>query len=969
MSALSDLVNKNKKPTQSSGSALATLAKGPIQSNRPAGFVGPIFHSLPKNEVAAFRAATLPPWLGGGVYNIDRLNPSNLIKTPRAYAGVPTSAGSERDHIIPVSLGGVSDNKGNIRVVPEKDNPAKLEAEIAAKVARGEMTLAQGRLAIISFKQQQQQSLKTTVKGNFLKALGDIIEAPLKKTAEKTVEFLQGPAERVEAIGQSIKQKSFTPLKESFAAQEKELVIQPGDDKETQIKKATNIALMLGVDTGLSAKKPKTSSSGIQPKPLPEGKLPAATPKIESLGGQGSQQLRPEPLKPVQAKLTESPKPQINSQKILSKPVSSGHSLSQDFYNVNRLNIKPEAKVGITREIENAKQQIQEVIGGKLSNKEVIDRANVTARTLRKTVTQEETADKIALNLNLRRKIAKVAEDGKIDADFVDLWIKDKAAGADVARQLQARKIIADPQEASAIDLLLEGIYKQNKNADEIIAAAKNVDFNDPKQVTEFYRQFVKPKTSEWIDLLRYNSMLSSPTTHIVNSVSNFQGTGLIAPVEKTITGALDATRAALTGSQRKYFMGEGVEYAKGYYSNVKQASQTFWNVMRGRELNKNPDVRNIPLATKGGKAVVEKTLSVPLRLLEAADRFFTTLTEGGVTKSLQYKIAKGGKTGNLDKVARAEAQKRLFRSEGNLPEQGQVLNAIDTVTNTLMKLRSSDNPIVATISKFTLPFVRTPMNLFKQGIEYSPLGVITLPGAANKTEQLSKIIIGMTSASAAATLLGSNRLTWAEPTEAKAKAEFRASGKQPYAVKIGNNWISYSKLHPAFAFNFALISALDNGIKNKKVDESQAHAILSSFAKYGQFVADQSYMKNIGDFVATTKGDLEGPSRYLANYPQQLVPFRSLLGWVNRIIDPVQRQADPKSKMLDKQMQLFMAQIPGLSQKVPVRLGPDGKPIPNQNRLLNSVSPFRVTTERKIEPTIKPVPKGKEKKPKTFKY
>ena len=80
------------------------------------------------------------------------------------------------------------------------------------------------------------------------------------------------------------------------------------------------------------------------------------------------------------------------------------------------------------------------------------------------------------------------------------------------------------------------------------------------------------------------------------------------------------------------------------------------------------------------------------------------------------------------------------------------------------------------------------------------------------------------------------------------------------------------------------------------------------------------------------------------SNYPQQLIPFRALAGWVARIADTTQRQVDNKADFLDKQIQLLMMSIPGLSQKVPARLGPDGKPIMNDNAWLNAFSPIRVS-------------------------
>src|SRR3990167_6965712 len=473
-------------------------------------------------------------------------------------------------------------------------------------------------------------------------------------------------------------------------------------------------------------------------------------------------------------------KPQFPSQ--VPQDVSS-------YYNVDRLNIDNKAKTAIKSEITKAGDYLSKTVGAKLSNKEVLDASSATSRIVNKFVTREQTKAKIASNLRLRQQIAKVAQDGKIDEDFIRLWVKDKSIGEDVARQLQARKIQADPNETGFIDMVLQSIYKVNQNVDDITTAARDVDFDDVKQVTEFYRKFVKPKTSEWIDLLRYNSMLTSPNTHMVNIASNFQGTGLVAPVEKTITGLIDATRSALTGQPRKYAVGEGLAYTKGFFENLGKASKRFMDVIRGKDIVSHPDMRQIPLASEGVKKTTEQVLNLPMRLLDAMDKFFMTATEGGLEKAKNLRKSKGI-TFEGESVS-SEVARRVFRSGSE--NQGYVLNAIDGMTNAIMALRNSENPVLSTISKFTLPFVSTPTEILKQGIEYSPMGLTTLPGAANKTEQISKMIIGSATAMGVATLLGQDRLTWSEPINAKQKAEFRAAGRQPYSVKIGNKWISYS--------------------------------------------------------------------------------------------------------------------------------------------------------------------------------
>ena len=385
----------------------------------------------------------------------------------------------------------------------------------------------------------------------------------------------------------------------------------------------------------------------------------------------------------------------------------------------------------------------------------------------------------------------------------------------------------------------------------------------------------------------------------------------------------------------------------KGYASNLHDASQRFAQSMKGSRLSSNLDTRDIPLATSGTKGKLYGVLSVPTRLLEASDQFFTALTEGGEKAALTYRQSKGVNVPNLEAEAANRATYRLFRSELKDPRQGVLLDAIDSVTSKIQQARTSNNKLESTIAKFTLPFVRTPMNILKQTIEYSPAGVATLPGASNKTEQLSKAIFGSSMALGASLLATSGRTTWAEPTDEKKRAAFRAAGMQPYSVKIGDKWVSYSKLPPVLAANLALISAINDARENETINDNEVDNILSGVAKWGNFFADQSYVKQIGDLISAAKGDVEGITRYISNYPQQLVPFRAMMGWITRIVDPYQRKVDKNGSFLQKQIQQLEMSIPGLSTNVPARLDTEGNPIENQNRFVNSVSPMKITVEK----------------------
>lgn len=631
---------------------------------------------------------------------------------------------------------------------------------------------------------------------------------------------------------------------------------------------------------------------------------------------------------------------------------STSADSSLPYFNTNNLNIKDKSKTFIDKTVEEIRPEIEKVTGKKLTNQEAVDFADNSARVLNKVVTRDETLAWEAKMLKARELLAKQASEGKVTQEYLDNLLAVKSQGSDIARKLQSLSIGADPKEVTAKQAILEAILKVTDDTDALLKKAKGVDFNDYEQAASFYRQYVKPTASDWLEKIRYSSMLSSPNTHINNFSSNFQGTGIIAPIEKTISGQVDWFLSAINPKrERQQFAGEGIQYAKGYYSNIEKAWVNFKDTLSGKKLSATQEMYNLPLTEAGTKGrKVENALSFISKLLQSADEFFITLTSSGVESQLKYRISKGvkisGGPASIENKAYLEAKKRLFNSEFGLKEEGPVLKAIEYLPTKVAEARNSTNPIVRTIAKYTFPFVRVPSNILKASIEYGPMGVSTIPGASNKVEQLSKAILGTSIGLATATLVAGDRMTWAEPTDPTKKAQFRAAGMQPYAIKIGNNWVSYSKMHPAIAFNLALVAAVRDAEKNKLLDDGQVQTVLNGVAKWVNFYADMSYVKNIGDAVSGINGDLTAGTRQASNYVQQFIPFRALMGWVARIVDPYQRKVDPDGSVLSKQLQQLETQIPGLSMTVPAMKDSKGNPIENQNRFVNAFSPMRITTE-----------------------
>lgn len=605
--------------------------------------------------------------------------------------------------------------------------------------------------------------------------------------------------------------------------------------------------------------------------------------------------------------------------------------------NVKNLNLSEEQKAAVAQVQDNVPVTV-------ISNKEVVDQSRFT-KGRAKALTDEEMKTRLAQQLNTRQEVVslqrqydKLKSQGAPEADLMALKsrIIDQARvsqqqGTFAGRLLQSQNILANematPEQRIYALLDNAGIKKESYLADAI-----NVDFNDPKQVVEFFRRYVPPKFGEVLDEIRYTNMLSSPQTQIVNAASNVLQSGIVKPIEKTITGGLDWVKSKVTGSEREYYASQGIDYAKGYYSALPEAWQKFKNVVSGQEITLRPDLEYMPTGTKGPL----KWYTTPLRMLEASDQFFRTLVESGERRSLaRFKISEA----EIAKRAAESADYTLFRQKfdptGELG-QGVVLRTWDKWNSVISMARRMPG------GKWVLPFLQTPTNILKQGFEYSPLGVSTMIGAKRPLEQLSKALVGTGAFLTLYGLADAGQTTWDTPSNTKDKSLFYSAGMQPYSVKIGDNWVSYSKLGP-LAYPLAMASAM-KWVEKNNPDQNVVENLRDATAQMLGFFGDQSYVQNIGDLIEAIKGGTNvignAVSSEISNTTGQLVPYKSFLGWLTRMIDPVYRK--PEGIVQD-----IKSGIPGMSQDIPAYTDIYGNESQRDYPVLNSFSPLKVSQEK----------------------
>lgn len=695
-----------------------------------------------------------------------------------------------------------------------------------------------------------------------------------------------------------------------------------------------NIKPQVQLDTNIGVNKVKIERKPATPPPKGVGTIgKGIVPQTESIpAGKLKIKANTQPTKAQQSsRLPETVAPATS--KVSQLSISKKGKL-----NTSKLNLPEEQKVAIDTLQDNVPVTV-------IGNKDVVKQSVMTKG--RKTVmTDDQMKVRLAEQLNTRQEVVslskqydKLKQSGASELELISLKNKiidqsriAQQQGTFAGRLLQAQNILANelatPEQK--IYALLDNAGIDSKT---YIKEAIKVDFNDANQVVNFYRKFVPPKFGEILDEIRYTNMLSSPLTHIINTSSNILQSGIVKPVEKTITGALDFVSSKLTGKERQYFASQGVDYTKGYIRAIPEAWKKFKSIASGSELSLRPDLEYIPAGTKGAL----KWYTTPLRLLEASDQFFRTLVTTGEQRSLaRLKLPES----ELLKRASQSADYTLFRQKfdpsGELG-QGTVLKTWDKWNSAIQNLRRVPG------GKWVIPFLQTPTNILKQGLEYSPLGVSTMVGAKRPLEQLSKAIVGTTVFATLYGIADKGGTTWDTPTNPKEKELFYAAGLQPYSVKIGDKWVSYSKLGP-LAYPMAMASAL-KWVEKNNPDQNVAENLRDALGQMLGFFSDQSYVQSVGDLVSTIQSATPnklatGVSAQLTNFAGQLVPYRAFQGWLARLIDPVYRKPEGMAQSL-------ASQIPGLSQNVPAYTDLQGQPSKRDLPVINSFSPVKIGVEK----------------------
>lgn len=439
-------------------------------------------------------------------------------------------------------------------------------------------------------------------------------------------------------------------------------------------------------------------------------------------------------------------------------------------------------------------------------------------------------------------------------------------------------------------------------------------------------------------------SMLFNPKTQ----VRNVMGNAVIMPVNMfsdSVSSGIDKLISKKTGirttgntSIKNYAKGFGKGLYESYNDfkkgiNTRNIEGNRFEVSEGRSFN-----------NKGlGKALnrVDNLLSF---MLDAGDRGFYEAT---FTNSINNQLVLNNTTEvtqEMIDIATTEALQRTWQDNNNY-------------TKAVLKIRNilnSANIKGYGLGDVLIPFAKTPANLTKAIIDYSPAGLVNTITSGIKlknslengqyTPQLQHQFVqnlGKTTAGTFLYVLGyalaSAGIATGEADEDKDVKNFMKNslGINSYSIKIGDKSFTYDWAQP-IATPLAIMTNFVKYSKENPEASTLDKAINAMNIGTEQLLA-QSFMDSLNTVLNGNGTTLENLSQAVLELPSRAIPTFSKQ--IADMVDSTQRTSFEYDKPIQSAINSVIAKIPGASKQLPASVDTLGNEIQKyggENNLFN---------------------------------
>jgi len=520
--------------------------------------------------------------------------------------------------------------------------------------------------------------------------------------------------------------------------------------------------------------------------------------------------------------------------------------------------------------------------------------------------------------------------------------IQEQVAGitAEAGRTLRSFKEIAD-SEGLVKDKLMRDYLAKRGGDESVRTIAEGVAaFDSVHQVTKYADEIYTPNWLDKVQEIWINSLLSSPSTHLVNITSNTI-VALTRPLEYSIAAAIGAIRRnpdRITGGE---VVARTLGTAYGFFDGAIAAAKALRDPSAVTDYLTKLELRTQKAV--GGK--VGEVVRLPGRALVAEDVLF---------KAVGYRQELWGQA--IRKASREGKGLKRAREIVRNPDPEIRMKAIEegryqTFTNALEGFGKSWQRLIGRKPglRFLTPFVRTPWNIVAYASERSPFFFkasrrykdAMKAGGAEKDLARAKLALGTSATIGVALLSKDGTITGRGPSDYRERQVLRGTGWQPYSIKIGDTYYAYNRFEPLGILFGVAADLTDISSYIAETDDPLWEEINSIAAMLGASVAENLTNKTFLQGISSVLQAVNDPDRYAKRTIQ-----RFLSSFIPTAAYYARKGTDPYARDVRSTMDSFLNRIPGRSDELPYKRNILGEPRKYAKGFGGIYSPLNVSKE-----------------------
>jgi hypothetical protein len=526
-------------------------------------------------------------------------------------------------------------------------------------------------------------------------------------------------------------------------------------------------------------------------------------------------------------------------------------------------------------------------------------------------------------------------------------------ASSEAGRLLNIHKRVVSPSRLGKAFSKIKGGLNERQ-----LAEFKNLNFENPAEVKAFIERLADPAIKDYVYEFWYNGILSAPSTHLVNAISNtIWGTYQIP--HRALEAGIDAVYTMVKpGRSRAAYLKEIIPMLSGFTRGLGRGAGEARRVMFGKTLSQMDSKWSLEMGSSIGaferspnKIVrgVGKFITPPSKALRAMDVLANAASYDAQMGALAVRAGLNKKlTGEaLKSFIKNFVQKPPISAHNDAMEFARYATFMDkpsAVAEGLMRIRSG-----VPGTKLIVPFVRTIDRLLVRGMEMTPGVGFAVAKTQGKSmiapDVVAKQIEGLVVSAAMWNKIAKGEVTGSAPQTKEERERFYAQGKLPWSIKVGNRWIQYRRIEPFNTIVASTYAAYEN-IINAPDEENIVERMLNAAVTMKDNLIDSSYLQGVSEIMNRS---YSGENRKIKGIAQRtlasFVPYSSFFRSINRAIE-AEFEGSAKVRDTNSFIGAFSQVLPFMYKLTEPRLDVLGKEIELEGGVFRQWLPYKWRTE-----------------------